>query len=207
MFVDDGEMQRECLRQGDILGKIPYPLIDLAKLQILGQIQEDTSDLPYPSITTARVTHRNDTNYFTGMLTMRLAFYAVMSHCCELEPRNGQLICSSFSLARLIPIKESIAQNAEKLDSLRANKDPRTSSPGFIDYFHIASHERLSDQEWMVDFSQIISLPKSEFPGILSRKLLQMDNRTRVKFKIKLATYLGRITKEEAEEGIREPWS
>ncbi len=61
-------------------------------------------------------------------------------------------------------------------------------APGFIDYFYVAPHQRLENKEWMVDFSQITSLPKSEFPEILKRKILQMDDRSRVKLKIKLAT-------------------
>lgn len=114
---------------------------------------------------------------------------------------------AAFTLARLIPIKKSILADGEKLTSLRLNADPRGAIPGFIDYFHIASHSRLSGVEWMVDFSQVTSLPNSQFPEILSRKILQMEDLDRVKFKIKLAAYQSRITDEEATAGLKEPWA
>jgi hypothetical protein len=41
---------------------------------------------------------------------------------------------------------------------------------------------------------------------LLSRKILQLLDRERVKFKIKLAAYLGRLTDEEAAVGLENPW-
>src|SRR5262249_53342336 len=118
-----------------------------------------------------------------------------------------KLLGSAFTVARLVPVKQSIIADRNKLTSLRANKDPRSTEPGFIDYFYISAQPQIDDKEWMVDFSQIVSLPKSEFPAILQQKVLQMDNRSRVKFKIKIAAYLSRITDEEEQENVHEPWS
>jgi len=42
-----------------------------------------------------------------------------------------------------------------------------------------------------VDFSQIAPVPGSEYESLLRRKVLQLLDRERVKFKIKLAAYLG----------------
>ncbi len=206
MFVQDTDIQQDCLRQGDILEGIPFPLLDLKSLPVLGQIQPGKREFPYPTISPILHRHREDPHYFTGQLLMRLSFCAVLSHCCELEPRHGKLLPASFTVARLITVKQSIIEDPEKLASLRANKDPRGATPGFIDYFYIAPHERLENKEWMVDFNQVASIPNSEFPDILKHKTLQMDDRSRVKFKIKLATYLGRITDEEAQAGLQEPW-
>ena len=207
MFVEDTGMERDCLRQGDILARIPFPLLEIGKLRVLGKINSEASERPYPDISAALSAHRDDPNYFTAQTLMRLSFGAVVSHCCELEPRNGKLLLPAFTLARLIPVKQGIMADREKLASLRDNQDPRGPTPGFIDYFYIAPHERIDNKEWMVDFSQIASLPKSEFPAILQHKVLQMDGRTRVKFKIKIATYLGRITNEEEQQNLEEPWA
>jgi len=199
-------MELDCLRQGDILKRIPFPLLAMGSLQVLGRISSAATELSYPNIDAILSTHRNDPNYFTGQVLMRLSFGAVISQCCELEPRNGKLIGSSFSIARLIQVKDNILADSEKLASLKANRDPRSSAPGFFDYFYVEPHERLDGKEWMVDYSQIVSLPKSEFPGILAHKILQMDDRSRVRFKMKLAAYLGRLTEEETRDKLEEPW-
>lgn len=58
----------------------------------------------------------------------------------------------------------------------------------------------------MVDFSQISSIPGSEYSNLISRKVLQLLDSERVKFKIKLAAYVGRLTDEEATAGLENPW-
>jgi hypothetical protein len=90
---------------------------------------------------------------------------------------------------------------------LRANKDPRNSEDsGYIDYFHLPAHEGIGGVEWAVDFSQIVFLPGVEYQYLLRRKVLQLLDRERVKFKIKLAAYLSRLTDEEHELGLENPW-
>jgi hypothetical protein len=51
-----------------------------------------------------------------------------------------------------------------------------------------------------------MSIPGSVFPSILKNKVLQMQNEWRVKFKIKLAANLARLTPEERTEGLENPW-
>jgi len=102
-----------------------------------------------------------------------------------------------IAVARLVPVKSSIIKDSDKLASLRANKDPRyQNDSGFLDYFYL-SPAVSGGGEWVVDFSQIASFPGTEYQYLLRRKLLQLSDRERVKFKIKLAVYLGRLTDEE----------
>ena len=137
----------------------------------------------------------------------RLAPGAVISHCCELELRNGKCLLPTIGLARILPVKPSIIGNAQKLVSLRGNKDPRDPNDQcYLDYFYLAAHGALAGTENVVDFSQISSIPGSEYSSLLSRKVLQLLDRERVKFKIKLAAYLGRLTDEEASAGLENPW-
>lgn len=205
MFVADADMQLDCLRQGDILQGIPFPLLDATKLSILGQIRADGSN-PSPVLVPTTHVHRSDAGYYWAQLPVKLAFAVVISNCCEVEPRHGKLLQPAFMVARLIPIKESIRRDADKLSSLRANKDPRSDAPGYIDYFYVESHPKLDGKDWMVDYSQVVSIPNSEFPGILTKKMVQMTIRSRVKFKIKLAVYYGRIEDEEAADARPEAW-
>jgi hypothetical protein len=82
----------------------------------------------------------------------------------------------------------SAFNHAQKLASLRGNKDPRDSrDQGYIDYFYLEPHGSFRGVENVVDFSQVSSIPGTEYPSLLSRKVLQLLDRERVKFKIKLA--------------------
>lgn len=205
MFVADADMQLDCLRQGDILQGVPFPLLDSTKLSVLGQIRADQSS-PSTVFIPTTYTHRSDSGYYWAQLPVKLAFAAVVSNCCEVEPRHGKLLQPAFMVARLIPIKESIRGDAEKLASLKANKDPRSGAPGYIDYFYVESHPRLDGKEWMVDYSQVASIPNSEFPAIMGKKMAQMNAHNRVKFKIKLAVYYGRIEDDEEPDARPEAW-
>ena len=195
MFHLEAEMDR--LRQGDILNEIPFPLLDLKQVNVLGEIQPGTGT-PFPSITTKLHPHREDPHYFWGQVPMRLSHCAVTSNCCEIEPRHGKILQAAFSVARLIPIKSSIQNDPSKLESLHANRNPTRPPVGFLDYFYIEPHPRLGGRGWMVDFSQVVSIPNSEFPSILERKTLQMLPEQRVRFKVKLAAYFGRLASDES---------
>jgi hypothetical protein len=72
--------------------------------------------------------------------------------------------------------------------------------------FYIPPRPELGAKDWIVDFNQTTSIPGKEFPAILRSKKLQMEDEWRVKFKIKLATALARLTNEEREAGLENPW-
>jgi hypothetical protein len=75
-----------------------------------------------------------------------------------------------------------------------------------LNLFYIPQHERLNGKDWVIDYNQTTAIPGSEFPAILRRKILQMEDDWRVKFKIKLAACLTRLTDEEREAGLENPW-
>jgi hypothetical protein len=70
--------------------------------------------------------------------------------------------------------------------------------------FYIPPHEKLGAVEWTVDYNQVFSIPSAEYPDILANRVLQMTDDARVRFKIKLAWCLGRLTDEELESD--HPW-
>jgi hypothetical protein len=205
MFV--GVADTTCLRQGDILEGIPFPRLAAGEMSILGIISHETPQPHVPCLTAATMTHRDDSSWISAQVPVRLSYCAIISQCCDLEARNGRMVIPTFALARLISIPQSIISDAQRLASLRSNKDPRVGSdPGFINFFHVPSHSRLDGREWIVDYNQIVSVPGREFPAILSKKILQMENDWRVKFKVKLATCLARLTEEERSAGLENPW-
>jgi len=207
VYVSSGDVEKNCLRQGDILDAVPFPIIDV-DAAILGKFDSDAGmQIPHPKIVTIPREHRTQHDCFTMQVKTRLAPGAVLSHCCELELRNGKCLLPMIALARIMPVKASTAQNAQKLASLRGNKDPRSpQDPGYLDYFYLEAHESLGGIENVVDFSQVSSIPGSEYSSLINRRVLQLADRERVKFKIKLAAYLGRLTNEEVDAGLENPW-
>jgi hypothetical protein len=209
MYVSPAEMEPNCFRQGDIIQAVPFPIID-GEMSVLSRIDhEGDVRTPHPNVLAIPTEHRNTKDCITAQIKMRLSLGAVLAHCCELELRNGRCLLPTIPVARLIPVKPSISNDESKIASLRGNKDPRnTANPGYIDYFYLAAHERLNNMEWVVDYCQISSIPGTEYATLLRRKILQLSNRDRVKFKIKLAAFMGgRLTEEELGLGLENPWS
>lgn len=126
-------------------------------------------------------------------IKVRLAPCAIVSHCCELELRNGKCLLPMITVARIVPVKESVSRDPEKMPSLKANKDPRNQSDlGYLDYFYLEPDDAMARLEYVVDFSQLAPVPGTEYQSLLHRKMLQLSDRERAKFKIKLPAYLAR---------------
>ena len=195
------------LRQGDILEAVPFPLLESANLQLLGEVEPNKDFTSVPSLTASLRTHREDREWTTALVPLRFGRCAVLSNCCDLEPRNGKVQTHAVVLARLRSIPPDIRRNTELFESLRANKDPRDrTDAGFIDQFYLEPHDLLDRLDWKVQFNQAVSLPTSNITGLLRKKILQLDDRARVKFKIKLGfTYL-RTSNEERAAGLENPW-
>jgi hypothetical protein len=65
----------------------------------------------------------------------------------------------------------------------------------------------LQGQDWRVHYNQIVTIPTSDITVLLRKKLLQIDDRTRVKFKIKLGFTLMRLSEDELGAGLENPWN
>src|SRR5260370_15482527 len=158
MFVPVGDIT--CVRQGDILDGVPFPRLSSAEPCILGRLPRVVSQTSVPQLATHTGTHREDSQWLVAQIPVRLSYCAVMSQCCELEPRNGQIGIPAFALARLISIPKKIIDDAQRLASLKSNKDPRDGSdPGYVNLFYIPARPELSEKEWVVDFNQTVSIP------------------------------------------------
>jgi hypothetical protein len=182
--------------------------MDHAKLNVLGTISQDADFNNIPVISPKTHQHREDRDWITAVAPIRFGFCSVLSNCCDLEPRNGKVLTHAVALARLRPIPPDIRTNPILFDGLRANKDPRDrNDPGYIEYFYLESHELLQGQDWRVHYNQIVSLPTSDIIVLLRKKILQLDDRTRVKFKIKLGFTLMRPSEEELRAGLENPWN
>lgn len=193
------------LRQGDILANLPYPLISPLSFTAIGTYHSTGGNGSEALFKPLKSKHREDPDWLTLQNLWRLGFAAVVSQCCDLAPRNGRILLPTIALARLVPITAKTLTDPEKLASLRANKDPRDSTdPGVIKLFCLGQHEKLGAVEWTVDYNQLFSIPAAEYPDILENKVLEMTEDARIRFKIKLAWCLGRLTDEEL--AVEHPW-
>jgi hypothetical protein len=209
LFIARGDHQFDIasLRQGDILEGVPFPLLELAKVNVLGAIAQSVNFDTVPQISPKTHQHRDDPDWTTAVVPVRFGFCAVLSNCCDLEPRNGRVQTHAVALARLRPIPNDIRSNSALFGSLRANKDPRDrNDPGYIEYFYLQAHELLQGADWRVHYSQIVTLPTTDIMLLLRKKILQLSDRERMKFKIKLGFTLMRPSEEEIRAGLEDPW-
>jgi hypothetical protein len=198
------------LRQGDILRDIPFPLLEYSKIRILGSVPQEAEFANGVPNSTSAWTHEinKDKMWVSLQVPARFGFFAITSHCCEMEPRKGKIRTPTITLARLRPIPDDLRNSAENFASLRANRD--TSQPdtaGYKEFFYLEPHAQIGGQDWSIHFGQAVTLPTSDIALLLARKVLQMDDRTRAKFKTKLAYSIGKYTDEEMAAGLDEPWN
>lgn len=201
MFVKDADMT--CLRQGDILKDIPYPLLDTVEIRLLAATLVADGGNP-TAFRAAEIKYRDAPAWICQSIT-RIGFAAVISQCCDIEPHHGKIGQPTIAFARLVPVPPGPAKDSRRLESLRANKYPLdTNDPGYVNLYHIPACDVLDGREWVVDYNQVLSIPRSEFPAIMARKILQMSDDARIRFKIKLAASFGRLMPEEEASG--HPW-
>jgi hypothetical protein len=197
------------LRQGDILREIPFPLLEHSRIRILGSLAQDAQFLAgVPNTTTWTQEVNRDKQWVAIQVPARFGFFAITTHCCEMEPRAGKIRAPTITLARLRPIPDDLRNNAENFANLRANRD--TSQPdtiGYKEYFYLEPHALINGHDWSVHFNQAVTLQTSDLTILLAKKVLQMDDRTRAKFKTKLAYSTGKYTDEELAAGLDNPWN
>jgi len=204
---DDEDFDGRSLRQGDVLAGIPFPLLEYSKLHVLGALAPNYNYVGLPVIAARTHEHRRDGDWVTVQVPARFGPCAVLTNCCDLEPRGGRVQVSAITLARLRPISDELRNDPERFASLASNRDPRDpENPGYKDYFYLEPHALLEGRDWNVHFNQVVTVPTSDVDRLLERKLLQLDDRTRVKFKTKLAFSLGRINDDEVNAGLENPW-
>ena len=181
-------------------------MLNTSNIQIVGTLSRGHTGEPQPPVTPLPWPNSREAGYFWAQIPIRFCSCAVLSNCCDLEPRNGRLAPGYINLARLREIPNAIRDDPSRFASLQANRDPRDPiSPGYIDFFYLAAHASLEGVDWRVHFNQITSIATSEVEMLLSNKLLQLDDRSRMRFKIKLAFTNGRTNADEV--GLENPWS
>jgi hypothetical protein len=204
MFIEQAD--RASLRQGDIVEGIPFPLSRIEEVRYLGLPKTVATDevgkLELEPILTP--VGKSPTLWLTAQMYSTVAFCAVLSQCCEIDP-NQNPPPKTFTLCRLVPVPDGIRKRTDLYQALKDNVDPYGDIRPFYALFYVGAHSKLNN-EYVVDFSQAMTVRWTDYGTVLRRKVLQLDDLHRAKFRVKVGAYFGRPTSEELQAGIADPW-
>jgi hypothetical protein len=183
------------LRQGDIIAGIYYPLLKHNDLTILGKQTETPSSQGDEIVLAALVENKK---YVQGLIKFIPTLAIVASQCCDVEAKDGKLDVPAFVLVPLEPLRvlHSIAKDQAEIDKLKMN-DPSIYS----NLFYLEATAPIQEPS-IVNFNKVFSVQQSDYPTILTKKVLQMSDENRILFKVKLAHHFGRPTEEELKKNL-----
>jgi hypothetical protein len=185
------------LWQGDIIQGLFFPIIDVEQFKIIGRPSEDSHSQD-SALTLSPVVSRvkDKIDHFNAQIEVVRGYSIVLSQCCDLALHNGKPKAPYFVVSPLLDILYPITNDPEKFALFKEN-----TLDNFLSQFFIPQQSPLS-QDYAVDFGRLVSIPKSGYSFALKNKVLQMDDKSRVRLKLKLAHHFGRPTQDEMEAGI-----
>src|SRR5579884_1499076 len=195
-----------CLRQGDIIENIFFPMPRAANTQVLSVYASGTEtnvtlapqQLNFePIIETPEGAKRS---YLYAMVQGFFAYAAVLSQCCDCDRKRPK---TSFVLCRVLLLDE---KRFQQIDNLRNNVDPYDlSTRPHHQFFYFGNIPGLKG-EYIADYAHVTSIPWADYSPILARKRFQLDDVNRNKFRMKAGAWFGRPPEEDRKLGLADPW-
>ncbi|SRR6266403_2507569 len=186
------------LRQGDIISSVFFPLTRPDSLKYLATYASGSgTDIKLePFIETPQ----GSTKRYVQSIAHGLVVYgAIISQCCDLDRRHPR---TSFSLCRLIPFERERYRN---VDALINNIDPWGLENPHFQFFYFGEVRGL-EGVYLADFGLLTSFGWSDYELILRKKVHQMDDLNRNKFRVKVGAFSGRPTDEDTAAGLANPY-
>jgi hypothetical protein len=186
------------LRQGDIIANVFFPLARPASLKFLGTYASGsgTNIVLEPFVETPQGSRKQ---YLQVISHGVVAHGAVLSQCCDLDTKHPK---SSFSLCRLIAFERN---RYKHVDALIGNIDPWGSENVHYQFFYVGKIDGL-EGEYLADFALLTSCGWTDYEFILRKKVHQLDNLNRNKFRVKLGAFFGRPTDDDVKAGLGNPY-
>lgn len=182
------------LRQGDIIINVLFPNLRISDLTLLGKHIASEPMSPDGFRLSGSI---DNGKYVHGMIKYQLTSAVVISQCCDIQLNNGILEVPNFVLAPLDPLRSYPKfKDAALLEDLKKNE-----LESFTNLFYLDLAPPITVQS-VINFNRTFCLQKEDYQVVLSRKVLQMTDESRVKFKIKLAHHFGRPTEDELKHGL-----
>jgi hypothetical protein len=186
------------LRQGDIIESVFFPLTRPSSLKYLAAYGSG-SDASIKLEPLIEVPQGSRKSYALSICHGVVAHGAVISQCCDLDKKHPR---TSFSLCRLILFEPNRYRNA---DALINNIDPWGPENPHFQFFYLGQIDGLAG-EYLADFGLLMSLGWTDYDLILGKKVHQLDNQNRNKFRVKVGAFFGRPTEEDRAAGLANPY-
>jgi hypothetical protein len=173
MFLPDAEIERNTLRQGDILRAVHLQGIHLVNDQA------------------------NKSMGWTVPKAPEFGDVAVLSHSCEIDLLNNVKLTSII----LAPVRDlhSATDQAKRQELIDSNIITPGTAGSYLKYFYLAAHEKLEHKAGaVIDFSKCFSVRKNSYDYLLQRKTLQMQPEIAKAMALKLALYFHRAQEPKA---------
>lgn len=176
MFLDNNEIEKTSLRQGDIINEI----------HLLGAININNIHYSSPANNPQKHASWNVPNppIFGNAM--------VVSHSCEVA-RENKIKVTSIILAPLRDVHKATAK--DRVDELIKSNliDHSNPTASFLKYFYITPNPALEyEQGAIVDFSKIFSIRNQSYDLLLEKKVAQLTEQSSSSMALKLALYFHR---------------
>jgi len=186
------------LRQGDVISNVFFPLTRPALLKYLATYWSGSgADIKLEAL--IETPQGSRVKYVQSVSHGLVAHGSVISQCCDLDKRHPK---ASFSLCRLIPLDRHRYKN---LDALTTNIDPWGPENPHFQFFYYGAIKGL-EGEWLADFGLLMSLSWADYDLILRKKVEQLDDLSRNKYRVKVGAFFGRPTEEDRKAGLADPY-
>ena len=111
-------------------------------------------------------------------------FFVYLSHECDCSDDKRQY----FIITPMISIDMGIRRNSEAFNRLIESNDV-SSHPHYLNHFYFSNFQSIFQEDKIIDFTRVISVPTGHKDFLLKRKILQLDVKTRTLLKTKIAYY------------------
>jgi hypothetical protein len=186
------------LRQGDIIADTFFPLTRPPLLKFLGTYGSG-SGVNIRLEPHVEIPLGSKKQYMQAMVHGIIAHGAVVSQCCDLDRKHPK---TSFSLCRLIPFERHRYRNAEALVD---NIDPWGPENPHFQFFYFGPVDGLQG-DYLADFGWLTSFGWSDYDHVLGKKILQLDDLNRNKFRVKAGAFWSRPSEEDVQAGLSAPY-
>lgn len=199
MFVQQPDLT--CLKQGDVLRDVVFPIARVDSTRILGRAK-------YPAPGQFEVeaildgTAQRPHHIFQVQGTTVPC--AVLSQCCDVV-KNQEPPPHSFVLCKLISVPKSIRKHQPSYDVLRANVDPYGDRKAFLSNFWFGPLPLLGG-EYMAEFAQVMTASWTDYEALLRHKVGELDDLNRAMFRVKIGAHFGRVAPEDKDAGYEDPY-
>ncbi len=173
MYRRSDKMEKDVLRQGDILSEIP--ILGALNVHSLLWTRDSSGEVVSWSVPQRPV----------------VADAAVLSHSCEIDQLNTTKVTGVI----LAPIRDvNKATSSDKISLLiESNKITESTRQSFLKYFYLDPLTELQYSNGaIVDFSKLFSVRNKSYDYLLNRKIAQLEDAAVEALSLKLALYVHR---------------